>query len=127
MILLLSLLKKLSILRLKPYLNKPGRELLNQILENNDVEEKLKKYKVSKSNPDYVPKDRLDKIHYLFPAFTNQELTLCGFLSLNLTIDEVAALTGKTPNCLRVLFHRLLLKTEYSSGKDFIRNLKLIN
>jgi hypothetical protein len=118
---------KNDVLKLKPYLNKPGRELLEQILENNGIEEQLKKFKVSKSNSDYIPKDRLDKIHYLFPAFTNQELSLCGFLSLNLTIDEIAALTGKTSNCLRVLFHRLLQKTEYSSGKDFIRNLKLID
>jgi len=55
---------------------------------------------------------------------TNSELTLCGFLSLKMTIEEIASLTGKTGNSLRVAFHRMLLKTGFSTGKDFLRKLE---
>jgi hypothetical protein len=45
-------------------------------------------------------------------------------LSLKMSIDEIAAATGSTPNALRVLLHRIVAKTEYSETKDFIRSLR---
>ncbi len=117
---------KNEVLKLKPYLNKPGRELLDQILTNSVFEGEINQTSVSGSHLEVIQKERIAKILQIFPNLTNAELTLCGFLSLKMTIEEIALLTGKTSNCLRVLFHRMLLKTNQKNGKEFIRKLTLI-
>lgn len=106
--------------RLKPYLNKPGKNILEEIATCD-----LSEGQNTKNKPIVIiSKERMDQLTALFPEFSNNELFLCGYLSLKMSIDEIASLMGKTPNSLRVLFHRILKKTSFSTGKEFLRKLE---
>lgn len=113
--------------KLKPYLNKPGKEMMNQIIRDFTRVEEINFASDSFFHLDSFEKERLEKILILFPELTDSELILCAFLSHNLSISDVAKLTGKTSNSLRVLFHRMLRKTNYSNGRDFIRRILLLD
>lgn len=117
---------RVEIQRLKPYLNKPGKELLEQIVSDNALETKVKDLPNGKNLLDIISEERIAQFIQLFPELTNSELAICAFLSLKMTIDEIASLTGKTSNCLRVSFHRILRKTNISSGKELLRKLENI-
>jgi len=117
---------RVEIQRLKPYLNKPGKELLDQIVTNNALETRIKDFPNGINQLDIFNEERVLQLTNLFPELTNNELTICIFLSLKVTIDEIASLTGKTSNCLRVSFHRILHKTNLSSGKELLRKLESI-
>lgn len=111
---------------LKPYLNKPGKELLEKII-NKNLSENITKYNSNKKNHyDFIAPITLTKIAQLFPYFTDSELNLCGLLSLKLTIEEIASITGKTSNSIRVTFHRLLKKTNLQNGKELLKILESI-
>lgn len=117
---------RVEIQRLKPYLNKPGKELLEQIVNDNALETKVKDLPNGKNQLDIISEERIAQFIQLFPELTNSELAICAFLSLKMTIDEIASLTGKTSNCLRVSFHRILRKTKMNSGKELLRKLENI-
>ncbi len=108
--------------RLRPYLNKPGKNILEEIVTSDFSEGQNTKNKPVV----IISKERMDQLTALFPEFSNNELYLCGYLSLKISIDEIATLMGKTPNSLRVSFHRILKKTSFSTGKEFLRNLESI-
>lgn len=126
--LIIELLKnfKSEVITLKPYLNKPGKELLEKILNHNSEEKMTLSISKRKNDSDYLDLDRIAKINQLLPSLSTTELILCGFLSLNLNMDEISGITGKTSNSLRVLFHRILHKTNFTTGKDFLRKLESI-
>ncbi|MDP4240572.1 MAG: hypothetical protein Q8904_13990 [Bacteroidota bacterium] len=113
-----------EVIALKPYLNKPGKELLEKILNKNTLEESWHDRSNLESQIEVIRKNRIASIIQLFPQLTNAEITLCGFLSLKMTIDEIACITGKTSNSLHVSFHRLLKKTSFSTGKELLRKLE---
>jgi hypothetical protein len=108
--------------RLKPYLNKPGKNILEEIVTSDFSEGQNTKNKPVV----IISKERMEQLTALFPEFSSNELSLCGYLSLKMSIDEIASLMGKTPNCLRVSFHRILKKTSFSTGKEFQRKLESI-
>lgn len=110
--------------RLKPYLNKPGKYILEEIISNNTVEGTVSNKASKKNNIIIVSEDRINKLTTMFPQFSNKELTICGYLSLKMSVDEISSLTGQTPNSLRVSFHRILKKTTFTSGKEFLRSLE---
>ena len=109
---------------LNPYLNKPGKELLEKILTKTGINDAYSKQFGNQIQQEVLRESVATQLIDTFPMLTNSELTLCGFLSLKMTIEEIASLTGKTGNSLRVAFHRMLLKTGFSTGKDFLRKLE---
>jgi len=113
-----------EIQRLRPYLNKPGKQLLESILTNNSLYETNLKEPKKRFQQFEVREDISIKLVAAFPDLSNNELSLCGFLALKMTIDEISNLTGKTSNSLRVLFHRILKKTNFNSSKTFLRKLE---
>lgn len=115
---------KTEILRLKPYLNKPGKDLIEEIIAKNSVEKSTIEKSNSATHLDILSEQRIKIILELLPHLTNSELVLCGFLSLRMSIEEISSLTGKTANCLRVSFHRILHKTDFACGRDLIREIE---
>jgi len=109
---------------LNPYLNKPGRELLEDMLKKTKISNIYDKQFSKQINGEVVRENIMAQLIEEFPMLTDSELALCGFLSLKMTIEEIASLTGKTGNSLRVAFHRMLLKTQFKTGKEFLRKLK---
>jgi DNA-binding CsgD family transcriptional regulator len=111
---------------LKPYLNKPGKELLEKVIAKN-LAENTSEYNFSHKNYyNLIPPAILERISHQFPSFTNSELNLCSLLSLKLDIEEIANLTDKTANSIRVTFHRLLKKTNLQNRKELLRILEII-
>lgn len=112
--------------RLKPYLNKPGKGILEEIIIEDIVDSITENKNTKRNQVVEIGEERLNTLTKMFPEFSTTELILCGYLSLKISIDEIATLTNKTPNCLRVSFHRILRKTEFGSGKNFLRKLESI-
>ena len=112
--------------RLKPYLNKPGKNILEEIIVDDANEEIISNKSHKKNHIVIASEKRIKQLTDLFPEFSKNELLLCSYLSLKMTIDEIASLTGKTPNSLRVSFHRILKKTQFKNGKEFLRKLENI-
>ena len=115
-----------EVLKLRPYLNKPGKELLETLLFN-EISTGIEKNKLDKrSQLELASNKKTDKIARHFPQLNENEIILSAFISQNLTIDEIALITGKTSNCLRVSFHRLIKKTEFKTSKEFLKKLRSI-
>ena len=125
------LTEKVRILRneissLKPYLNKPGKEFLENII-NKDLQSGINENNTKeKKQFDLLENNKTNQLIQLFPTLTDYEISICGLLSLKLSFEEIASITGKTSNSLRVLFHRILHKTNFTSGKDLLRKLESI-
>lgn len=117
---------KKEALKLKPYLNKPGKEILDKIIISNFLDEIAKNKPNSIDQVKIVGEKRLKQITDLFPQLSNSEIILCGYFSLKLSVENISHLTRKSPNCLRVAFHRILKKTHLKSGKDLIRTLQYL-
>jgi len=110
--------------RLRPYLNKPGRKMLDEILIE-DMAESIVDNKIKKKNQVVViPDERMEQLKKMYPEFSNNDLIFCGYLSLKMSIDEISSVIDKTPNSLRVTFHRILKKTTFATGREFIRKLE---
>lgn len=115
-----------EVLRLRPYLNKPGKEMLAQLVFN-EISLGVEKNKLNRRiQLELVNNQLVSKLAKEFPQLSNNDLILCGFFSQKLTIDEVAAVTGKTSNCLRVSLHRIVRKTAFKSSKAFLLKLEEI-
>jgi hypothetical protein len=115
-----------EVMQLRPYLNKPGKELLQKIVSESRLDEVIKNSPVKKTPAEIVTNKRIAAIAFLFPELTNNELVFCGLLSMRLTMDEIAHITGKTPNNLRVSFHRILRKSNLKNGKELLRKFEAI-
>ncbi len=115
-----------EILRLKPYLNKPGKEIMEEIITANSMGKIVSNKSTQQIHSDLLSEDRIKAIIHLFPELTNTELTLCGFLSIRLTVEDIATLTNKSPNSLRVALHRIIRKTNTANSRGLIRSLESI-
>jgi len=115
---------KKDIVLLKPYLNKPGKDLLEKIVCKNLTEITVDFKTTQKNYFNLFPQSTLNKLSQSYSGFSNLELSLCGLLSLKLSFEEISHITGKSSNSLRVLFHRLLKKTEFQNSKEFLRKLE---
>jgi len=111
-------------LRLKPYLNKPGKEILLEIINDEKMEGIINNKPFRTNLFEIIHENRIIQLSSLFPFLSNSELTLCSFLSLKMSIDEISAITGKTANSLRVAYHRILRKTNFENGKEFIKRIE---
>ncbi|MDR3653864.1 MAG: hypothetical protein P4L34_12955 [Paludibacter sp.] len=109
--------------RLKPYLNKPGKNLLEEVIVSDLLEDIVANKPTRNDQINVVGDERINLLTKYFPEFSTNELILCGYLSLKLSIDDISSLTGKTSNSLRVSLHRILQKTNFSSSKEFLRKL----
>jgi len=115
---------KNNIIQLKPYLNKPGKELLGEILQNEELEGILKNKPKHNQEIALLCQERILQLSALYPELSIGELTLCAYLSLNISIENIAQITGKTPNSLRVAYHRIVMKIPSLNSKDLLKMLK---
>lgn len=112
--------------RLKPYLNKPGKGILQEILIADLSECIINGGTSMKKQTDIIGNEKMMKLTEIFPDFSNNELVICGYLSLKMTIDEIAGLTGKSSNSLRVSYHRLLRKSSFKNSKEFLKLIETL-
>jgi len=115
---------KNEIIQLKPYLNKPGKDLLEQIVRNDKFDGILKNEPLHYKKMDLIRREKLHSIAELWPELSIGEMELCAYLSLKMTFDEIAKISGKTPNSLRVAYHRIVGKTDFLNGKELLKKLQ---
>lgn len=113
-----------DILQLKPYLNKHGNELLSQIIFNEKLEGLVKNTPKRTFQNELIRQERIIVLSELYPKLSNNELELCTLLSLKISFEEIAKISGKTSNSLRVAFHRLVSKTDSLKSKDLLKKLQ---
>jgi len=112
--------------RLRPFLNKPGKKILEEILIE-DMAESIVSNKITRKNQVVIiPEERMEQLKAMFPGFSNNELVFCGYLSLKMSIEDISGILDKTPNNLRVNFHRILKKTGFATGREFLRKLEAL-
>lgn len=117
---------KSEVSQLNPYLNKHGKELLAKLAFNKLLSPTPKTKSSKKTETELISAELRIKLSEQFPHLNQSEINVCGFLAHKLSIDEIAEITGKTANSLRVSFHRLLQKTDYSTGKELLKQLEKI-
>jgi len=100
--------------KLKPYLNKPGQNLLQSISDKHKI----------KHNDIY--NERKSLFIQTFPELSNTELNLCVLISFNISMEEIALILDKTPNALRVNIHRITQKLNLSSRTELFQSLATI-
>jgi len=115
-----------EVLRLRPYLNKPGKELMEQLIVSEILDGVLKNKPKRNKQLEVIRDEKIKQLAKIFPALTDHDLSFCGYLWLKMTIDEISNLTGKTTNSLRVLLHRILIKTNLKSAKELHKLLENI-
>lgn len=113
-----------DIQQLKPYLNKPGKELLGQIIYNERLEGIIKNKPIYNQQIDFIRQERIIQLSEIFPDLSINELTLCAYLSQKISIEDIAKITGKTSNSLRVALHRIVDKTHSLNTKEFLKKLQ---
>lgn len=113
--------------RLKPYLNKAGKDLLEELTIAETPQHLSYNKNSTRLLGQLVGNDRLAKITEKYPTFSEKELNLCGYLSLRMSIEDIAGLTGNTPNALRVLYHRMFKKTNFETSREFLMSLENID
>lgn len=113
-----------EILQLKPYLNKPGKELLGQIIYNEKLEGIINNKPIQSQQIELIRQERMNELSKIFPYLSIKELILCAYLSQKIGIEEIAKITGKTSNSLRVALHRIVDKTHSLNTKEFLKKLQ---
>jgi DNA-binding CsgD family transcriptional regulator len=103
--------------KLLPYLNKAGKELLDQIhhtqlcqLEKNEKDAQVKYVSI--------------QLVKMFPALTNAEMYLCSLVLMGFSSREISHFSGFSPNSIRVNIHRLCRKYEVESREELFALLQ---
>ncbi len=104
---------------LLPYLNKSGKELVAKKIEAkklSSVFDSETKYLKTSEYSDIVSKN---SIAGKFPQFSEMELNIAYYLVVGANIKQVATITNKNTNAIRVMIHRMLAKTSFKNKTDF--------
>ena len=122
----LSQAYKHEVLKLKPYLNKAGKDLLDQLIVSDILEGVLNNKPKREKQIEIIRDEKIKKLAEMHPILTEGDLRFCGYLALNMTIDEIANVTGKTTNSLRVVLHRIIVKINLSKTQELRKLLNSI-
>ncbi len=109
-----------EIRKLMPYLNKPGKELLKDIIASNFHEENKQLL-----SDDLIYYEReIQIISETFPELSHQEVIICGLLINEMDNNEISLLTKKSLNSLFVTIHRINRKLNLKDRKELVDTLK---
>lgn len=114
-----------EVAKLKPYLNRTGKTMLDSI---------MKKYFREESNQQLTLDDlvyyekELRIIQKAFPILSPREVILCGLLVNNMDSKDIATITNRTLDSVFVTIHRINKKLDILNKKHLIDTLKeLVN
>lgn len=103
--------------KLRPYLNKNGKEILEQIIERQKDDLMFLK---QSPNIDGIARN----IEMKNLNLTESEILICSLLYLGFSTKEKVKLTGFTANKIRVNIHRICKKLNFSSREELVDFLK---
>lgn len=106
--------------KLKPYLNRAGRNMVDSLLKNHFKDENQQ---LTLEDIVYYKKELL-KIQRAFPSLSHREVILCGLLVNEMETKDIASITNRSIDSVFVTIHRINRKLNLNSKKDLIESLK---
>ena len=110
-----------EVAKLKPYLNRTGKTMLENI---------LKKYFREESNQQLTLDDlvyyekELRIIQKAYPLLSHREVILCGLLVNDMDSKDIASITNRTLDSVFVTIHRINKKLDFLNKKQLVNTLK---
>lgn len=110
-----------EIVKLKPFLNRSGKTILDSI---------MKKYFREETNQQLTLDDlvyyekELRIIQNAFPILSNREVILCGLLVNDMDSKDIASITNRTLDSVFVTIHRINKKLDLLNKKQLVDTLK---
>ena len=114
-----------EVAKLKPFLNRTGKTMLDNI---------MKKYFREETNQQLTLDDlvyyekELRLIQKAFPILSHREVILCGLLVNDMDSKDIASITNRTLDSVFVTIHRINKKLDLLNKKQLVDTLKeLVN
>lgn len=111
---------------LRPYLNKAGKELVEKKHDKNKLISLFESQHQTIEPYSLINEDVVAKISSYFPDFNKNELTISFYISIGASVNQIALITGKSANTIRVMIHRMITKVNMESSSKFSKILKEI-
>mgnify|MGYP002724320226 FL=1 len=110
-----------EVAKLKPYLNRAGKDILDNL---------MKKYFREESNQQLTLDDlvyyekELRVIQKAYPLLSHREVILCGLLVNDMDSKDIASITNRTLDSVFVTIHRINKKLDIVNKKHLVDALK---
>ncbi len=115
---------KEEITKLKPYLNRTGKSMLESLMKKYFRDENQQ---LTLDDIVYYEKE-LRVIQRAFPTLSHREVILCGLLVNNMETKDIATITNRTLDSVFVTIHRINKKLNILNKKELLDTLKdLVN
>jgi DNA-binding CsgD family transcriptional regulator len=111
-----------EISKLKPYLNRTGRNMVESLMKKYFRDENQQ---LTLDDIVYY-KNEIREIQKAFPSLSHREVILCGLLINNMETKDIASITNRTIDSVFVTIHRINKKLNLTNKKDLIETLKEI-
>ncbi len=111
---------KEEVAKLRPYLNRSGKLLLEEIIKKYFREESQQ---LTLDDMVYYEKE-LRVIQKTFPSLSHREVILCGLLVNDMETKDIASITNRTMDSVFVTIHRINKKLDFLNKKELVDTLK---
>lgn len=95
------------------------KRLLNNLVQKQIVDRLLAKPLYA----EFLGEDVLLKISNKYPQLSESDIIVCGLISLRKSTSEISLIIDKTPNCTRVITHRIINKLNLKSRRELCNKL----
>lgn len=106
--------------KLKPYLNRCGKQMHEKLMGKYFREENQQ---LTLDELVYYEKE-LRIIEKAFPVLTHREVIMCGLLAHHINTKDIATLTNRTLDSIFVSIHRINKKLDLQNKKELIFTIK---
>ncbi len=103
---------------LRPYLNKAGKEKLDQITKIKTQNKAL--HAMENMRNEIIHNERISELLKLYPNLSPNEIDLCVYLSMRLNYKQIASINSKSETAIRVSVHRMLKKMQLNTLNDLL-------
>jgi len=103
---------------LRPYLNKAGKEKLDQITKTETQNKAL--HAMENMRNEIILNERISELLKLYPNLSPNEIDLCVYLSMRLNYKQIASINSKSETAIRVSVHRMLKKMQLNALNDLL-------
>jgi len=100
-------------------INATEKKLLNNLVQKHFVDRLLTKPLYT----EFLEEDVLLKISEKYPQLSESDIIVCGLISLRKSTSEISLILNKTPNCTRVITHRIVNKLNLNSRRELYHRI----
>lgn len=110
-----------EVVKLKPYLNRTGKNMLDNIIKKYFREENNQQ--LTLDDLVYYEKE-LRLIQKAYPILSHREVILCGLIANDMDSKDIASITNRTLDSVFVTIHRINKKLDMHNKKQLVDTLK---